>query len=412
MNYHYIKYRQATATYGKVKYCEDEDDCFTNFETKFPAIVLDDTLMSDATLSCEPTVSPLNENEIDFRISFDESDVEDYTPMVSHFDDLDYFKDFEKEFLAIVYNDALTSKLDSLIVLVVSPHHIDELDLKNDTSLSKHDEEEQSVVYFNDLFPLNIIYPDDLKSDKDNDDDEINVIHSSRDMAPLPPRDQRHPWLRYQVERYTEDIVHTFEQRLEMIFGRSVNRVHVLDFLGFTEEMRKTLAGRLRMVYTKDDGQELITSHAWRRLFEIQGPLVREFILELLSTYRMSDSEMGLDVADTLCFQLGGARLREDPVRRLCHRMISCSISGRDQALEKGHFIGRLAAHIGLAQHLCDVWRYMGLGIPRTKEATGCCGWGPEDAEGAHDEVEGDQAVSAPVQAPQPPPPTSDRTIA
>ncbi|GJW03481.1 retrovirus-related pol polyprotein from transposon TNT 1-94 [Tanacetum coccineum] len=67
-----------TASFGKVKYYEDEDDCFTNFETKFPAIVFDDTLTSDAALSCEPTVSPLNENEIDFRISFDESDDEDY----------------------------------------------------------------------------------------------------------------------------------------------------------------------------------------------------------------------------------------------------------------------------------------------------------------------------------------------
>nr|GEW88206.1 hypothetical protein [Tanacetum cinerariifolium] len=34
--------------------------------------------VSSETLSCEPTVSSLN-NEIDFRISFDESDDEDYT---------------------------------------------------------------------------------------------------------------------------------------------------------------------------------------------------------------------------------------------------------------------------------------------------------------------------------------------
>ncbi|GJW85927.1 hypothetical protein Tco_0159072 [Tanacetum coccineum] len=68
-----------TATYGKMEYCEDEDDCFTNFETKFPAIVLDNTLTSDEAISCRLTVSPLNYNEIDFRISFDESDDEDYT---------------------------------------------------------------------------------------------------------------------------------------------------------------------------------------------------------------------------------------------------------------------------------------------------------------------------------------------
>ncbi|GKB30774.1 hypothetical protein Tco_0870175 [Tanacetum coccineum] len=68
-----------TATYGKMEYCEDEDDCFTNFKTEFPAIVLDNTLTSNATISYGPTVSPLNDNEIDFRLSFDESDDEDYT---------------------------------------------------------------------------------------------------------------------------------------------------------------------------------------------------------------------------------------------------------------------------------------------------------------------------------------------
>ncbi|GJR47649.1 hypothetical protein Tco_1315752 [Tanacetum coccineum] len=43
-----------TAAYGKMKYYENEDDCFTNFETKFPAIVLDNTLTSDAYISLWP----------------------------------------------------------------------------------------------------------------------------------------------------------------------------------------------------------------------------------------------------------------------------------------------------------------------------------------------------------------------
>ncbi|GJU36286.1 hypothetical protein Tco_1184640 [Tanacetum coccineum] len=80
-----------------------------------------------------------------------------------------------------------------------------------------------------------------------------------------------------------------------------------------TQEMLSKMLNsrdRLSMVYAGDDGQALFTSHAWRRLFEVRGPLVREFILEFLSTYRMSDTEMGLDVADILCFQLGGARKR------------------------------------------------------------------------------------------------------
>ncbi|GJT36483.1 hypothetical protein Tco_0926902 [Tanacetum coccineum] len=105
-------------------------------------------------LSCEPTVSPLNDNEIDFRISFDESDDEDYTviyddnsfsckiisvnnlktdsendndkvnipsflspePKVSYSNDLDFFKDFENEFQAIAYNDTLMSKSDFVTI--------------------------------------------------------------------------------------------------------------------------------------------------------------------------------------------------------------------------------------------------------------------------------------------------------
>ncbi|GKE03944.1 hypothetical protein Tco_1395962 [Tanacetum coccineum] len=181
------------------------------------AIVFNHWLTSEEAILYKPTVSSLNDNEIDFRISFDESDDEDYTvicdknsfsykiisvnnlktdsendndkvnipsflsfePTVSYFYDLDSFKDFEKEFPAIVYNDALTSKLDFLTEPTVSTQHIDEFNLKDETSLSECDEEEQNVLYFNDLFPFNVIYPDDSKSNKDNDDDKIDIKQSS-----------------------------------------------------------------------------------------------------------------------------------------------------------------------------------------------------------------------------------------
>ncbi|GJT70273.1 hypothetical protein Tco_1029559 [Tanacetum coccineum] len=278
-------------------------------------------------LLCKPMVSPLNNNEVDFKISFDESNDEDYMndkvntpsspspePMIGYIDGLEFFKDFKNEYPAIAFNDDLKSKSDPLI--------------------------EPSVL---------------------------------EDMKPLPSRDQRNPWIRYQVKGYDEDIVHSYEHRLKTIWGR-------------------------------DEGQELFTSHTWKRLFEIRAPLVREFILEFLSTCRMSDTYMRLDVTDTLCFQLGGARRRmtwrqfilalglhteeeiaeagfgaywdflgpalsyvfiRDPMRRLCHRMIAYNISGRGQApkkylfrhakgrksgarLSKGHFIGRLIAYFGL----------------------------------------------------------------
>ncbi|GJV65277.1 hypothetical protein Tco_1476105 [Tanacetum coccineum] len=202
-----------TAKYGRIWYDEDVHD-LRSVENKFPDIAFDDSLILGETLSCEPTVSSLDD-EINFKISFDDSDDEDYTvifdknsfsykiistndlktdsendnekvnmpslsppePTISYFDDLDFLKDFEKEFPVIVYNDAQTSKLDFLTEPTVSPQHIDEFNLKDETSFSECDEVEQNVKYFNDLFPFNVIYPNDSKPDKDNDDDKIDIKH-------------------------------------------------------------------------------------------------------------------------------------------------------------------------------------------------------------------------------------------
>ncbi|GKA52984.1 hypothetical protein Tco_0746299, partial [Tanacetum coccineum] len=67
-----------TAKYGKIYYDEDVHN-LGSFETEFPTIIFDDAVTSEVTHSCELIVSSLNDNEIDFRISFDESDDEDYT---------------------------------------------------------------------------------------------------------------------------------------------------------------------------------------------------------------------------------------------------------------------------------------------------------------------------------------------
>nr|GEV64058.1 putative ribonuclease H-like domain-containing protein [Tanacetum cinerariifolium] len=65
------------ATYGNVRYSENID-YFRDFETDFPAIIYDNALTTDHEVSSEPTIRPLNNNEVDFRISFDESDDKDY----------------------------------------------------------------------------------------------------------------------------------------------------------------------------------------------------------------------------------------------------------------------------------------------------------------------------------------------
>ncbi|GJU98847.1 putative reverse transcriptase domain-containing protein, partial [Tanacetum coccineum] len=121
------RYNWQTATFGKVENYEDEDDCFIDFETEFPTIVFDNTLTSDTALPSEPMVCPPNENKMDFRISLDEFDDEDYT---------------------VIFDENSFSDLE--IEPPVSSEHIN----KFKTSLSKYDEEERNALHFDDSFPL------------------------------------------------------------------------------------------------------------------------------------------------------------------------------------------------------------------------------------------------------------------
>ncbi|GJY42827.1 hypothetical protein Tco_0431040 [Tanacetum coccineum] len=182
-------YNWETAKYGKIWYDEDVHD-LRSVETELysSSLLIEAFTLTSEALLCEPMVSSLNNDEIDFRISFDESDDQDCMPTVSYFDNLDFFRDFENEFQAIVYNDAQTSKSDLLTKPILNPQHIDEFNFKDETSLSECDEEEQNILNFNDLFLFNVIYPNDSKSDKDNDDDKIDIEHSLGDFSvkPLP----------------------------------------------------------------------------------------------------------------------------------------------------------------------------------------------------------------------------------
>ncbi|GKB45096.1 ribonuclease H-like domain-containing protein [Tanacetum coccineum] len=126
----------------------------------------------------------------------------------------------------------------------------------------------------------------------------------------------------YEVEGYTKEIVQDYEQRHATIFGKQVNRVHILDFEGLTEEMRHGLPDRLRMVYTGAQGQlgRATRSMTWRQLILALGLHTAE--------------EMAGDDGDFLGVVPSYTLIR-DPLRRLCHRLISFIISGRAQAPEK-----------------------------------------------------------------------------
>ncbi|GKE33605.1 hypothetical protein Tco_1452927, partial [Tanacetum coccineum] len=215
------------------------------------AIALKDGVSSEKTLSCEPTVSSLN-NKIDFRISFDDSDDEDYTVI---------FDKNSFSYKIISTNDLKTDSENDDEKVNMPSHPSPEPTVK-----------EKNVLYFNDLFPFDIIHPNDLKSEKDSDDNEVDIIQSSGDMA-LPPCDQRHQYLRYEGLQYTYADIVDFKARLARIYKREVHRVQVFDFGGLPDLMADGLSARMLMEHRDAQGVSLFTSRAWKRLFDIRGPL-------------------------------------------------------------------------------------------------------------------------------------------
>ncbi|GJT70255.1 hypothetical protein Tco_1029541 [Tanacetum coccineum] len=426
-----------TATYGKIVVDDDLHD-LSSVEAKFPAIVINDAFAPQDTLQCKSQVSTPVNDEIDFRISFDESDDEDYTiiydknsfsykmisvnnlktdsendiekvipfhqppePTTSCFDDLDFFKDFENEFPAIVYNDAQT----------------------------------------------------------------------------------------YEGLQYTKADIKDFETRLTRIYRREVQRVHVFDFGGLLDLMAEGLSARMLMEHQDAQGVSLFgqaildldTPGALQ--FQLGGARRRmswrEFILALglYTAEEMQTAGFGAYWADTSSYTM-----IQDPILRLCHSLIACSIAGRSQAPEKvtvmdlfylrgmdigsvnfpyllarylrlfvagrksgahisgGQFMARLAEHFGLLTkeilggltviapkllivdmtelvrlhiyvQLDDTWAWVDMGPERQPDAAAGA---PAVAEDASAIDEADQAVLGLVQAPQqppPPPPAATRTM-
>ncbi|GKA71567.1 hypothetical protein Tco_0777706, partial [Tanacetum coccineum] len=150
----------------------------------------------------------------------------------------------------------------------------------------------------------------------------------------LPPRKQRHRFLRYEGLEYTDSDIVDFESRMAMEHHDEV-------------------------------GVVVFTSQACRRMFSTRGPLVWELILEFLSTLKFGEVLLDLDApglkspnfprywseSERIVPRKGDLHdywrdiltdgnflgpppsytLIRDPVLRLCHRMMAHSIVGRSQ---------------------------------------------------------------------------------
>ncbi|GKE20925.1 hypothetical protein Tco_1432437 [Tanacetum coccineum] len=161
-------------------------------------------------------------------------------------------------------------------------------------------EAEFPAIVIDDTVTPQDVLPCKSQSKKDKNDNDVDIIHSSEDMAPLPPHEQRHPFLRYQDLEYIDEDIADFEERLERIYGREIHRVQIVDFQGMPELMRDGLFTRMRMEHRDDGGVVAFTSRAWGRLFDTRGPLVRELILKFLSMLRFGEVLLDFDAPGTI----------------------------------------------------------------------------------------------------------------
>ncbi|GJR78770.1 hypothetical protein Tco_0149555 [Tanacetum coccineum] len=228
---------------------------------------------------------------------------------------------------------------------------------------------------------------------------------SNIDMA-LPLRNERHLWLRFNTQGYTEEEIYDFETTLERLYYRKV----------------------------------LFTSSIWRELMGIRRPLVREIILEFFSMLRQFIAILGLHTVEEM--ETDGFRACWDASLRviaskaeLVDYWVRISSSGdggecpllafivlvhiylgkHRAQMSRGHFIARLRMHFGvitkqslrtltmevcelttidieelirlwICERLLDVVRWVALGLQR-QQAKATCGAAEADPKGLQEDI-------------------------
>ncbi|GJU74952.1 hypothetical protein Tco_1266357 [Tanacetum coccineum] len=303
-------------------------------------------------ISSEPMVRPLDNNEIDFRISFDESDDEDYICIY----DKNLFS-----YKLISVNDLKTDSENGIDEVSIPPNDvvIKQMDSGIDYNIDTQSHE------FDEDFETN----HDIHREPSNMEDYLIII---------------------------EVIWHHYHLGLKDTRGSDMRLRDILTS-GLTEEMGMSMDARLSMEHTDAQGQVVFTSHSWRRMFEIKGPLVRELMLEFFSTCRFADIVLNLEDAGTFSFQLGGAN-RQMRWRHSDGRKRGAQMFG-------GHFITCLADHFGMLteERLQGTTVVVGqlIEIDLDELSRRHIYGALEDVEGAPAIDEGVQAVPAPNHAPQ-----------
>ncbi|GJU01936.1 hypothetical protein Tco_1112274 [Tanacetum coccineum] len=234
--------------------------------------------------------------------------------------------------------------------------------------------------------------------------------YRGQDMA-LPPRDQRHPYLRFEGLEYTDVDIADFEDRMLMEHRDAQGQRGVRHRMSWREFILGIGLHTMKEIESTGFGAYWVES-------------VRQILDKGdLSAYWVGISSTGDFLGTTLSY----TSIR-DLVLRLYHRLVACSIAGRSQAPEKvtvtdlfylmGMDVGSVNIPYLLARYLRmfasgkkrEVMISEGRFVAHLAKHFGLLteqrlqGLTPDVVVGAPNISEGAQAVPAPVQAPQPPP--------
>ncbi|GKE05843.1 hypothetical protein Tco_1397861, partial [Tanacetum coccineum] len=144
----------------------------------------------------------------------------------------------------------------------------------------------------------------------------------------LPPRDQRHEYLRYDGLQYTDADIADFETGLARIYRIQIHRVQVFNFGGFPDLMAEELSTRMLMEHRDAQGQKEMQTAGF-------GLYWTESVRRIPDKEDLRDYWIKISYAGDFLGIAPSYTFIKDPMLRLCHRLIACSIAGRSQAHEK-----------------------------------------------------------------------------
>ncbi|GJZ06243.1 hypothetical protein Tco_0540036, partial [Tanacetum coccineum] len=196
-------------------------------------------------------------------------------------------------------------------------------------------------------------------------------------MAPLPPREQRHPFLSYQGLKYTYEDIADFKERLERIYSREIHRVQVVDFQGMPKLLRDGLFARIVMEHRDDAG--LHTEE------EMESPdFARRFAAGRKSRAHISGGQFVARLAKHF------GLLTTEILGELTVIVLELSI------IDMGKLV-----RLQICMEVDDTWAWVAIGPERQPNAAIGALAVVEDAPTTD---EGNQVILTPVQAPQQPP--------